>query len=63
MVSLFYPLESVYWDDTIINGLGFIEEYVLQIPLFLMTLMRYVVPTLDNLYVFNLSMEHPLWLR
>lgn len=47
--SLFYSLESVTWDDAIVEGLEFIEEYVLQIPFFLMTLMRYVVPTLDDL--------------
>ena len=51
VISLLYPLETVHWDDTIVNGLGFAEEYVLQVPFFLMTLMRYVVPTLDNLYV------------
>lgn len=25
-------------------------DHVLQVPLFLMTLMRYITPTLDNLY-------------
>lgn len=48
-ISLFYSLESVTWDNTIVEGLEFIEEYVLQVPFFLMTLMRYVVPTLDEL--------------
>ncbi len=42
-------MENATWDDTILNGLNFIAEYVLQIPLFLMVLMRYVSPTLDNL--------------
>lgn len=42
-------LEDVTWDDTLIEGLNFIAEYVLQVPFFLMTLMRYLVPTLDNL--------------
>lgn len=37
------------WDDTIINGLDFVAQYVLQIPLFLMILMRYITPTLDDL--------------
>jgi hypothetical protein len=50
MLSFVSNLDAVTWDDTIINGLGFIEEHVLQVPLFLMTLMRYVSPTLDNLY-------------
>jgi hypothetical protein len=39
----------VTWDDSIVEGLNFIEEYVLQVPFFLMALMRYLVPTLDNL--------------
>lgn len=30
-------------------------EYVLQVPFFLMVLMRYMVPTLDNLYAFRLN--------
>ncbi|KAI5460245.1 hypothetical protein BGZ63DRAFT_414533 [Mariannaea sp. PMI_226] len=51
VISLFYPLDKVSWDDTLVNGLNFIAEYVLQVPFFLMALMRYVVPTLDNLQV------------
>lgn len=47
--SLFVSLDSVTWDDSIVNSLDFIAEYVLQVPFFLMALMRYVVPTLDNL--------------
>ncbi|KAI9150174.1 hypothetical protein HJFPF1_09929 [Paramyrothecium foliicola] len=54
-ISLFYSLESVTWDNSIIDGLNFIEEYVLQVPFFLMTLMRYVVPTLDNLFMQSLQ--------
>lgn len=53
-ISLFFRLDTVTWDDKIIEGLHFIEEYVLQVPLFLMTLMRYVTPTLDNLYELQL---------
>lgn len=48
-VSIFISLDNVTWDDTVINGLDFIAEYVLQIPFFLLTLMRYITPTLDNL--------------
>lgn len=44
-----WDLSSVTWDEKIINGLDFIEKYVLQVPLFLMTLMRYLTPTLDNM--------------
>lgn len=41
-------LQAVTWDDTLINGFGFIANYVLQVPFLLMTLMRYITPTLDN---------------
>ena len=50
-ISFFTDLEAVTWDDTLLEGLDFVAEYVLQVPFFLMTLMRYVVPTLDNLLV------------
>lgn len=33
-----------------VEGLNFMASHVLQVPLFLMTLMRYITPTLDNLY-------------
>lgn len=49
MLSLFISLESAQWDDSIVNALGFVEENVLQVPFFLMSLMRYIVPTLDDL--------------
>lgn len=49
MLSWVVSMDSVTWDDSIIGGLAFIEEYVLQVPFFLMTLMRYATPTLDNL--------------
>ncbi|PHH68533.1 hypothetical protein CDD83_6057 [Cordyceps sp. RAO-2017] len=49
LTSVVYPLDTVTWDDSIIDGLDFIGEYVLQIPLFLMALMRYIMPTLDTL--------------
>lgn len=50
-IGLTVDLQAATWDDQIIEGLNFIEEYVLQVPFFLMTLMRYITPTLDNLYV------------
>ena len=42
-------LEGAKWDNELIEGLEFIEHSVLNVPLFLMALMRYLVPTLDNL--------------
>ncbi|KAK3320013.1 hypothetical protein B0T19DRAFT_445789 [Cercophora scortea] len=50
-ISLFYSLENATWDDKLVNGLGFVEEHVLQAPLFFMTLMRYFTPTLDTLFM------------
>ncbi|GKT63768.1 transmembrane protein UsgS [Colletotrichum tofieldiae] len=51
ILSLFISLDHVTWDDQIVGGLNFIEEYVLQVPFFLMALMRYITPTLDNMQV------------
>ena len=54
ILSLFFSLDSVTWDDKLVNGLNFIEDHVLQVPLFLMALMRYLTPTLDNLFMDSL---------
>lgn len=51
LLSLIFNLDSVTWDDKVVDGLNFMASHVLQVPLFLMTLMRYVTPTVDNLYV------------
>jgi hypothetical protein len=37
------------WDDEVITFLHFLEHSVLQVPFFLMTLMRYITPTLDQM--------------
>lgn len=42
--------EASTWDDTVVNGLEEIQLYVLQVPFFLMSLMRYVTPALDNMH-------------
>ena len=54
LLSLFVSLDRVTWDDTLVTGLTFIEEHVLQAPLFLMTLMRHITPTLDDLFMTSL---------
>ncbi|KAI1454647.1 formamidase [Annulohypoxylon moriforme] len=54
ILSLIFDLDKTTWDDTLVNGLDLIANHVLQIPLFLMTLMRYVTPTLDNLFMDSL---------
>lgn len=49
-LSFIFRLDAVTWDDKLVDGLHFVEEHVLQIPLFLMTMMRYITPTLDNMW-------------
>lgn len=44
-------LDRAVWDDTVFNGLEYLNKSVLQVPFLLMTLMRYVTPTLDEMYV------------
>ncbi|KAI1371894.1 formamidase [Hypoxylon crocopeplum] len=53
-LSLIFDLDKATWDDTLVNGLDLIANHVLQIPLFLMTLMRYLTPTLDNMFMDSL---------
>jgi hypothetical protein len=44
-------LENAVWDDKLLDGLEFMSKSVLQVPFLLMTLMRYVTPTLDEMFV------------
>lgn len=53
-LSFVYDLTAASWDDKIIHTLHFVENYVLQVPMFLMTLMRYLTPTLDNMFMDSL---------
>ncbi|KAL3426151.1 transmembrane protein UsgS [Phlyctema vagabunda] len=50
-LAFFIDFETATWDDTIVSGLDFIANYVLQVPFFLMSLMRYITPTLDNMFM------------
>ncbi|KAI0404054.1 formamidase [Xylaria palmicola] len=54
MASYVSDLDRASWDNTLVNGLDLIANHVLQIPLFLMTLMRYVTPTLDDMFMDSL---------
>lgn len=45
----FLDCEGSSWDEEIIEGLTFIEHSVLQVPFFVMMLLRYVTPTLDQM--------------
>ncbi|KAH6644057.1 hypothetical protein C7974DRAFT_298632 [Boeremia exigua] len=55
IVSLFIDRNNVTWDDSVIDGLHFLEHTVLQVPFFLMTMMRYVTPTLDRMFMDSLQ--------
>ncbi|KAI1175328.1 transmembrane protein UsgS [Nemania sp. FL0916] len=47
-------LDGATWADNVVSALDLIANHVLQIPLFLMTLMRYVTPTLDDMFMDSL---------
>jgi hypothetical protein len=49
IISLFVDMSHVTWDESIVDGLRFLEHTVLQVPFFLMTMMRYITPTLDRM--------------
>lgn len=57
IASLFADMEEATWDDTILNGIEYLNKSVLQVPFLLMTLMRYVTPTLDEMYVPSLPLS------
>lgn len=50
IASIVVDLDSATWDDKLIGGLNFVSNSVLQVPFLLMTLMRYITPTLDDMY-------------
>ncbi|QSS60994.1 transmembrane protein [Histoplasma capsulatum] len=54
LLSWVVNLDAATWDDTIISHLDFISTYVLQVPFLLMTLMRYLTPTLDDMFMESL---------
>jgi hypothetical protein len=54
-LGLFVHLEAQTWDDTVIHGLQFIANSVLQVPFFLMSVMASVTPTLDQMFMDSLK--------
>ncbi|KAI9868406.1 MAG: hypothetical protein M1813_005849 [Trichoglossum hirsutum] len=54
-MSFFVSEQAMTWNDNIISGLDFIENSVLQVPFFLMSLMRYITPTLDEMFMESLQ--------
>ncbi|OJD14860.1 hypothetical protein AJ78_04836 [Emergomyces pasteurianus Ep9510] len=55
LLSWIINLEAATWDDKILSRLDFISTYVLQVPFLLMTLMRYITPTLDDMFMESLQ--------
>ncbi|UNI17315.1 hypothetical protein JDV02_003669 [Purpureocillium takamizusanense] len=62
-MALVLPMDQVSWDDSLVDGLDFVGEYVLQLPFFLMALMRYLAPTLDNLFMQSLQWVDVTYVR
>lgn len=56
-------LEGTTWDDDVVHGLEFVEHSVLQVPFFLMTMMRHLSPTLDNLFMESLQWVDQTYLQ
>ncbi|EZF36225.1 hypothetical protein TMEN_8240 [Trichophyton mentagrophytes] len=54
LLSWAVDLENAAWHDKVVGTLDFVSNYVLQVPFFLMTLMRYITPTLDNMFMESL---------
>jgi hypothetical protein len=54
ILSFLINMEHAQWDNTVVDGLHFLEHSVLQVPFFLMTLMRYITPTLDQMFMDSL---------
>ncbi|RDW72276.1 transmembrane protein UsgS [Aspergillus mulundensis] len=55
ITSWIVDLEDTTWDNNLLNGLDFLNKSVLQVPFLLMTLLRYVVPTLDEIFMDSLN--------
>lgn len=54
-LGFFIDFDSVTWDDTLVGGMDFLANSVLQVPFFLMSLMRYITPTLDHMFMDSLQ--------
>ncbi|KAH8653312.1 transmembrane protein UsgS [Xylariales sp. PMI_506] len=55
VLAFFFDLDQTSWDENLVTALELIANHVLQLPLFLMALMRYITPTLDNLFMDSLQ--------
>lgn len=48
-IGLFSDLDAQTWDDALVQSLHFIQHSVLQVPFFLMNLLKFINPALDNM--------------
>ncbi|EFX05585.1 formamidase [Grosmannia clavigera kw1407] len=55
VLGLFMELDAMTWDDSIVDGLRFLQSNVLQVPLFMMSLMRHITPAMDELFMLSLQ--------
>ncbi|KAF2200822.1 hypothetical protein GQ43DRAFT_57446 [Delitschia confertaspora ATCC 74209] len=56
-------MDTAKWDKDVLGFLSFMEHSVLQIPLFLMTCMRYITPTLDEMFMDSLRWVDQTYLQ
>ncbi|KAF2746938.1 hypothetical protein M011DRAFT_403437 [Sporormia fimetaria CBS 119925] len=53
-LSFVVNTQQAQWDHSILKSMDFLENSVLQVPFFLMTLMGYLTPTLDETFMDSL---------
>ena len=53
--GLFMDLDAATWDDTVVSSLHFIQHSVLQVPFFLMNLLKFLNPALDAMFMESLE--------
>ncbi|KAK7609665.1 formamidase [Phyllosticta paracitricarpa] len=61
--TLFMETEGSTLDTDVVDGLHFVEHSVLQVPFFLMSLMRYITPTLDDMFMNSLQWVDQTYLQ
>ncbi|KAK7509923.1 formamidase [Phyllosticta citriasiana] len=61
--TLFMETEGSTLDTDVVDGLHFLEHSVLQVPFFLMSLMRYITPTLDDMFMNSLQWVDQTYLQ
>ncbi|KAK6608946.1 transmembrane protein UsgS [Botrytis cinerea] len=55
LMSFVVDLGASTFDDRVVEGLDLIQNHVLQVPFFLMSILSRVTPTLDNMFMMSLA--------